>query len=149
MLRMWFCVLFASISLLICPAMAAMFEGSENKSIDNMTTAVPEYRIVTAKDFHDKWREIQDGKHNAVLLDVRTPKEYESGHISGSKNIPSDNPSTVLERWPDRDVEFLVYCRTQNRATGFASFLNRHGYRNIYVLEGGIIGWTKNGYPSE
>ncbi|MCL1926775.1 MAG: rhodanese-like domain-containing protein, partial [Syntrophorhabdaceae bacterium] len=65
------------------------------------------------------------------------------------KNIPSDQPSLILERWPDRDTEILVYCRTQRRATEVASFLYRHGYRNVYVLEGGILGWMKKGYPSE
>ena len=144
---MWFCVLFALMSLLICTAMAAVIEGNGDKSMENLPAVVPKDRIIAAKDFYEKWQEIQNGKDNAVLLDVRTPREYESGHISGSKNVSSDHPSLVLEHWPDRNMEILVYCRTHHRAMGVASFLYRHGYRNIYVLENGILGWAKNGYP--
>lgn len=149
MRKMWFCVLFAFMVFLICPAEASVFEGSGNKNTENPPAVVPKDRFVAVDDFYKKWQEIQNGKSNAVLLDVRTPKEYESGRIPGSKNIPSDHPSLVLERWPDRDAEILVYCRTQRRATEVASFLYRHGYLNVYVLEGGILGWMKKGYPSE
>jgi rhodanese-related sulfurtransferase len=104
-------------------------------------------RIVTVEKLHGKWQEIQAGKSKAVLLDVRTPAEYESGRIPGARNIPSDRPALVREYWPDPETEIWLYCRTQRRSMDFASYLYRNGYRNVYVMEGGILGWAEKGYP--
>ena len=50
---------------------------------------------------------------SAVLLDVRTKEEYESGHIPGAINIPlSDINDTPISSLPDKSQMILVYCRS-------------------------------------
>ncbi len=108
---------------------------------------VQDERIVSVSDLHGKWQEVREKKSGAVLLDVRTPEEFASGHVPGAINIPSDSPSLVPKMWPDPETEIWVYCHTQNRSVPFASSLRKAGYRNIYTVDGGITAWTKKGYP--
>ena len=49
--------------------------------------------------------------------------------------------------WPDPNTEIWVFCRTKHRATYFSSFLYRYGYKNVYLVDGGIAGWAEKGYP--
>lgn len=45
------------------------------------------------------------------------------------------------------EKEIWVYCRTKHRATYFSSFLYRYGYKNVYLVDGGIAAWAGKGYP--
>jgi 3-mercaptopyruvate sulfurtransferase SseA len=53
----------------------------------------------------------------------------------------------VPKTWPDPNTEIWVFCRTKQRATYFSSFLYRYGYKNVYVVDGGIAAWAEKGYP--
>jgi rhodanese-related sulfurtransferase len=110
-------------------------------------TPIPKERIVSVDDLYGEWQEVREKKSRAVLLDVRTPEEFASGHVPGAINIPSGNPSLVSNMWPDPETEIWVYCRTQRRSASFAFSLRTRGYRNIYVVDGGITTWAEKGYP--
>ena len=59
----------------------------------------------------------------AMLLDVRTPEEYRSGHIPGSRNLPLqtiDSVSTVVE---NKDTSLYVYCQSGARSRQAAGVL--------------------------
>ncbi|RMG23466.1 MAG: MBL fold metallo-hydrolase [Armatimonadetes bacterium] len=74
-----------------------------------------------------------------VILDVRTPLEYEAGHLPGAVNIP-------LGRLPDRIGELdpskrtLVYCQSGGRSAIATSLLLQHGFRSVINLDGGYGG---------
>ncbi len=77
----------------------------------------------------------------AVLLDVRTPEEYRSGHIPGSKNIPLqtlDKAESVAE---NRDKALYVYCQSGARSRQAAGVLKQMGYTNVHNI-GGIADYT-------
>ena len=67
--------------------------------------------------------------------------------LLGSNNIAAGNPYLVPKTWPDPNTEIWVFCRTKLRATYFTSFLYRYGYKNVYLVDGGIAGWAEKGYP--
>lgn len=113
------------------------------------SAAFPKERVVTLDDLHAKWRAVREGKSRAVLLDVRTPAEFAGGRVPGSVNISSEHPSRILERWPDRGTEIWVFCRTSRRSMKVGSFLQRHGYGNVYVVDDGVPGWARRGFPVE
>ena len=48
----------------------------------------------------------------AVLLDVRTKEEYESGHIENSENIPLQQIQKVLDKITDKNTPLFVYCQS-------------------------------------
>ena len=75
-----------------------------------------------------------------ILVDVRTPEEFASGHIPTAVNIPND---TILEKPPTRDKAALiiVYCRSGSRSAAAYRALTGAGYTN--VVDFGPIGRWK------
>ncbi len=80
-------------------------------------------------------------EEEVVLIDVRTPEEYEAGHIPGSVNIPIDTvEEEVIRQYPPEDHQVMVYCRTGSRSGQAAAILAGQGYDPVYDL-GGILDW--------
>ncbi len=71
----------------------------------------------------------------AVIIDVRTPEEYEVGHMDGSINIPVDeinkNPYIVSE---NRTATVILYCSKGYRSAAAAHTLIEAGYTNVYTI---------------
>ena len=79
---------------------------------------------------------------HALILDVRRPDEYESGHIPGAVCLPNEQiQDGKLEALPDKERLLLVYCRSGRRSKLAAEVLAAEGYLNVYEF-GGIIDWT-------
>ncbi len=77
-----------------------------------------------------------------TLLDVRTEKEYEDGHIPGSVLLPiEDIREGNVVMLPDRNRKLVLYCRTGRRAEDAAVLLMDMGYSQVYSM-GGIVEWT-------
>lgn len=81
-----------------------------------------------------------------VLLDVRTPDEYRQAHLKGSLLIPLGELNRRAQEIP-RDRPVLVYCAVGARSSSAASFLSSRGYREVYNMTDGIVGWYRNGLP--
>lgn len=73
---------------------------------------------------------------DAVLLDVRTPPEYQSGHIEGSLNLPLDRLEGVMARFPDLETPLYVYCRSGARSAKAAALLRQMGYHQVKNIGG-------------
>jgi len=82
-----------------------------------------------------------------LLIDVRTPEEFASGHISGAVNIPVESLQSRLSEVSNVQP-IVVYCRSGNRSATASQILEQAGYSNVYDL-GGIIDWTAQGFPVE
>lgn len=73
-----------------------------------------------------------------VIVDLRTPAEYERGHISGALNVPIEtlrSNRSALDIYKENPV--LLYCRTINKADLAIWFLENRGFKSIYALKGG------------
>lgn len=91
---------------------------------------------------HDEVKEIMNSNPHAIILDVRSPEEYEKKHIYKAISVPLDDlREGNFSKLPDKDAMILVYCRTGRRSKEAATILVEHGYKNIYEF-GGIIDWT-------
>ncbi len=76
-----------------------------------------------------------------IILDVRTPEEFEEKHIPGAVNIPNETIGTEeIPDLPDKEQLILVYCRSGNRSKQASGKLADLGYTNI-VEFGGINDW--------
>ncbi|MCI2057698.1 MAG: rhodanese-like domain-containing protein [Oscillibacter sp.] len=62
----------------------------------------------------------------AVLLDVRSPEEYEGGHLAGSVNLPLNRLAAI--DYP-KETPLFVYCHSGARSSRACAFLTRQGYR--------------------
>ena len=77
----------------------------------------------------------------AVLLDVRTPEEYRSGHLPGSKNIPLQTIDRVGSVAENKDTALYVYCQSGARSRQAAGMLKQMGYTNVNNI-GGIAAYA-------
>jgi rhodanese-related sulfurtransferase len=86
-----------------------------------------------------------------LVIDVRTPEEYQSGHIPGAINIDWKDKDTFNKKIKSvpKDRTVLVYCHSGHRSGQATQFLKEQGYEKIYNLATGIMGWKAANYDIE
>jgi phage shock protein E len=92
--------------------------------------------------------EFENLRHNpqAVVLDVRTPKEFAAGHIPGATNIDVNAPDFEQKvAGLSKDSTYLVHCAAGVRSAKACDKLSRLHFKNLYNLEGGFRAWQKEG----
>lgn len=77
----------------------------------------------------------------ASIVDVRTPPEFEAGHIASAINAPVDQLQMVSPAW-DKNRPVVVYCATGARSAEAATYLAGAGFKKVYDLTGGLVTWT-------
>lgn len=76
-----------------------------------------------------------------ILLDVRRPDEFETGHIPGAILLPNEDIGFVEPtELPDKNQTIFLYCRSGNRSKMAAQKLSRLGYNNLVEI-GGVNTW--------
>lgn len=115
---------------------------TSNDKTETTNGEVKSERLDT-KSFHKKLSE----NPNAQLVDVRTPEEYNSGHIENSinLNIYDSNFDKDISKL-DKSKPVFLYCRSGGRSSSAASKLAGLGFSEIYDLEGGVTAWNANDY---
>ncbi len=81
-----------------------------------------------------------------VVLDVRTPAEFEQGHLPGAVNVDvsaADFASRIAAL--DKNAPYAVYCRSGNRSAAALDAMKGQGFTNAYHLGGGIGAWQSAG----
>lgn len=92
----------------------------------------------TAKINHD----------DAVVVDVRSMKEFQDGHIINSMNIPLNgfsNNIKQLEKHKSKPI--IAVCRSGSRSQSACSSLRKAGFENVFNLRGGIMAWESASLP--
>ena len=96
-------------------------------------------------------KETSDGlttESRAVLIDVREPHEWRSGHARGARHIPLAQLSASLDQLP-RDAPVYLICATGNRSRTAAAFLLKNGFSRPVNVRGGTAAWHRAGLPIE
>lgn len=102
-------------------------------------------RQVKARELNE---ELQ-GDNAPVLVDVRTPGEYEkNGHIAGSRLLPLNVFMQRINELP-QDKPIVCVCRSGNRSQAAAEQLVANGFDDVANLSGGMFGWRRAGLPVE
>jgi NADPH-dependent 2,4-dienoyl-CoA reductase/sulfur reductase-like enzyme/rhodanese-related sulfurtransferase len=96
-----------------------------------------EMAVITPEEFADR---LQD-EVNLQIVDVRTPEEYNAGHIAGAINIPLDE---LRARYQELDSSWdtVIYCGIAYRAYLAYQILSQKGFRKLRNLSGGWRSWT-------
>jgi rhodanese-related sulfurtransferase len=90
------------------------------------------------------FRQNFENTSGAVLLDVRTPMEFNSGNIAGSLNIDimgfefQDQVSKL-----DKNKTYFIYCRSGNRSGQACAIMSEMGFKTFNLI-GGIGAWPFN-----
>ena len=140
--------LLALVFIITLPHMAsADLKSGENAMLADLRASIPKDKIKSVNDLYKTWRTVQKGKSKAIIIDIRTEAEFDAGHIIGSSNIDSGHAYTLPKKITDPETEIWVFCRTKHRASYFAGMLYKYGYKNVYLVDGGIKAWAEKGYP--
>jgi rhodanese-related sulfurtransferase len=80
---------------------------------------------------------------SAVLLDVRTPQEFQQAHIDGAQLIDIHQPDfqQKIDELP-RDRTYLIYCRSGHRSAVACRMMASMGFEDVHNLQKGIIDWV-------
>jgi rhodanese-related sulfurtransferase len=84
----------------------------------------------------------------ALVIDVRKPEEYESGHIVNARNVPLDrmqNGEDAVHKQKGKIL--LAVCADGSSSGRAAGHLRKAGYENAFSLKGGIAGWRADNLP--
>ena len=111
---------------------------------EEQVAAVDKIEVTAAKEYVAQ-------NDDAIIMDVRTPAEYDMSHITGAMNVNvQDDDFETMVAGLDKDKTYLVHC-TKNPADGRSSraleTLQQLGFKNLYSLEGGYIAWKEAELP--
>jgi phage shock protein E len=83
-----------------------------------------------------------------ITLDVRTPGEFNEGHIEGAQLIDFQSGNFENEiATLDKTKTYAVYCRSGNRSGQAVKIMSDAGFTSVYNLNGGVIDWAGAGLP--
>ncbi len=71
----------------------------------------------------------------SIIIDVRTPKEFELGHVESAINIEWQDIASV-ENSTNKDNRIFLYCRSGNRSQKAKDILINIGYKDVINLGG-------------
>ena len=87
-------------------------------------------------------------KQSARLLDVRPKSEFETGAIAGSVNIPFEELENRNEELlKDQDNPIVLICKMGRNAALAGEKMQKYGFKETHVLQGGISTWQQEGLP--
>ena len=83
---------------------------------------------------------------SVVILDVRTPAEFQEGHIQSAINIDFEASNFESEvNKLDKSNSYAVYCRSGRRSGLATEIMVKSGFKSVFNLTGGIIDWQSSG----
>ena len=119
--------------------LAALFGGCSSNAVAVQHLSAQEAKELIAQHRNDP---------EFVILDVRTPAEYQQGHIGGAVLLdyysPRFNQSLDIL---DRSRTYLIYCRSGSRSGRTSQKLAALGFTKVYDLAGGVLAWNSRKYP--
>ena len=126
-----------TIGLLLCllPLVAtnSMATGASVENISARTSAALIEKNQSNPDF--------------IILDIRTPKEFDAGHIAGARMIDFYAKTFAQEfRSLDRNKTYLVYCRSGNRSGQLMQAVEKMDFKKVYNMKSGLVDWVGQGF---
>ena len=125
-------LLIVGVSVVSCQSQT---KGNSSKQIN---TTIP------VDEFDKKLSETKD----VQLVDVRTPEEYQEGHLKNALNYnvnesDFDNQLSKL----DKTKPVMVYCLGGGRSAEAAEIMEKKGFVEVYNMQGGIMKWNAANKP--
>jgi rhodanese-related sulfurtransferase len=100
---------------------------------------------ISAKELNDLKAKSKD----LVIIDVRTEPEVARGKIPDSIHLELNRLEEEVEKLlTNKDNPVVVYCLSGSRSLDASETLERLGFRNIFDLENGMLGWRTQGLPT-
>lgn len=133
------CLLSMSSVMFACNNNAATTQSVETNNNVTPNDEKPTVKNISQQEFITLQKD-----SNTLVLDVRTPSEIAEGYIKGTQLFIDINGSNFQDELNklDKSKTYLVYCRSGARSSRAASAMIDAGFKVVYNLTGGIMGWT-------
>ncbi|KAF5061590.1 Thiosulfate sulfurtransferase GlpE [anaerobic digester metagenome] len=134
------------ISILLVLLVACSGCTGANSASSNATMG---FSDLTAEQFKQKIDEFHDRPSDLVILDVRTPTEFERERLRDAVNLDV-SAGVFRDRAArlDRDRTYLIYCQIGTRSANAASIMADLGFSKVFNMKGGIVKWKEAGNPT-
>ena len=129
----------------VCSAQPTVTELIDYEAFCGLDQAEPETDVINITV--SRLQRLQEQGRRPLLLDVRTPREWQICRLDGAQLLPLHE---LTSRWQELDgeQEIIVYCHHGHRSARAVDFLRRAGMKNVRNLTGGIDAWSKEIDPS-
>lgn len=128
-------LLFAGLAASLALLSGCTLSKTKADTAEDMTGKAA-YQKISAEDAYEMMV-----SQEVVIVDVRTPEEYDGGHIPNAILVPNESIGDDMpEALPDKEATLLIYCRSGRRSKEASEKLLKLGYKSIYEF-GGIIDW--------
>lgn len=101
------------------------------------------YSVFTPQELQHR---LLQNNQDFLLIDVRTPNEWQEGHIQEAKNVSLNTFSETLHQLP-KDKSIIVICKSGYRGSIAASMLKKEGYAEVSNIQGGMQEWVQLQLP--
>lgn len=91
-------------------------------------------------------QQMREANPNLKILDVRSRREFEAVHISGSTLMSQPAMQEIMSRWPREEV-FIIVDHRGRSALDAAAYFAGHGFENVRCMRGGIDAWSQEVDP--
>ncbi|SCK45566.1 Rhodanese-related sulfurtransferase [Variovorax sp. HW608] len=89
-------------------------------------------------------------RERAVVVDVREPEEFATGHVTGAKNVPlSELEQKLPSAVKNKSLPLLLICATGARAQRAVATAKKLGYEQAQAVSGGLKSWKEANLPVE
>ena len=125
------------LSILLSCLISSACSNSEDPGIPNQEFQFTNMKAAEAA-------KILQENPKAVVLDIRTPAEFNEGHIPDAVNInyKADSFESELDKL-DRDATYVMHCRSGRRSANSFKIFKKLGFKNIVHMDDGILGWKE------
>ena len=91
-----------------------------------------------------EWVKLHDESEESVIIDVRTDDEFSTGYVGGAVNIDFYMGNEFISEIDklDKTKSYFIYCKSGARSGQTCELMKQKGFKKVYNLEGGILGWT-------
>ena len=112
------------------------------------STVQAESLISEHNDIHHFSSLMSENSDNTKIIDVRTSREFQAGHLPDAMLIDF-YAKNFVERVKalDKDTTYLLYCRTGNRSGQTLKLMRNLGFKAAYNMKGGMNKWAPAKYP--
>lgn len=89
-------------------------------------------------------------KEDIILIDCREQNEWDEAHIEQARFMPLSNFAAEMESINEvpKDAVIVCQCRSGKRSLQAAMHLQNEGFENLFNLEGGILAWKEENFPT-
>jgi rhodanese-related sulfurtransferase len=122
-----------------------LFSSCSPSTAQQESVIADEIKAVEAKTMIED----NSGNKNFVIIDTRSVREYEGGHLKNSVFINFSAPDVkeqVLKL--DKTKTYLIYCHSGGRSGMIQDLMEKNGFEETYNLKDGIVSWRSEGFET-